>query len=52
MFILHVQNETNINATNVYEAGQIALGDNESTCYFNSNGHHGPSEKDELRFIA
>jgi hypothetical protein len=28
MFILHAQNEPNINATNVYEAGQLALGDN------------------------
>lgn len=28
MFILHAQNEPNINATNVYEAGQMALGDN------------------------
>jgi hypothetical protein len=28
MFILHAQNEPNINATNVYETGQIALGDN------------------------
>jgi hypothetical protein len=28
MFILHAQNELNINATNAYEEGQIALGDN------------------------
>jgi plastocyanin len=48
------QNGPNINATNVYETGQLVLGDNVKhlVILIPNESHHGPGEEDEARFIA
>jgi hypothetical protein len=48
------QEETNINATNLYDSGQIVLGSNikHLMILIPNEGHHGPGEEDEARYIA
>jgi plastocyanin len=46
-------NQTNINATSVFDKGQMVLGDNVKhlVILIPDEGHHGPGEQDEARFI-
>jgi plastocyanin len=47
------QEETNINATSLYDSGQMVLGNNikHLVILIPNEGHHGPGEEDEARFI-
>ena len=49
-----VDNQPNINATSVFDTGQMILGDNikHLVIMIPDEGHHGPGEEDEARFIA
>ena len=49
-----VDNQPNINATSVFDTGQMILGDNikHLVILIPDEGHHGPGEEDEARFIA
>jgi hypothetical protein len=48
------QEQPNINATNLYDSGQMVLGNNVKhlAILIPNEGHHGPGEEDESRFIA
>ena len=48
------QNQPNLNATNVYDSGKMVLGDSVKhlVILIANEGHHGPDEEDESRFIA
>ena len=48
------QEETNINATSLYDSGQMVLGNNikHLVILIPNEGHHGPGEENEARFIA
>ena len=48
------QLQPNINATNLYDSGQMVLGNNikHLAILIPNEGHHGPGEEDESRFIA
>jgi plastocyanin len=48
------QEQTNINATNLYDSGQMVLGNSikHLVILIPNEGHHGPGEEDEARFIA
>jgi plastocyanin len=48
------QLQPNINATNLYDSGQMVLGNNVKhlVVVIPNEGHHGPGEEDESRFIA
>jgi plastocyanin len=48
------ENQPNINATSVFDTGQMVLGDNVKhlIILIPDKGHHGPGELDEARFIA
>jgi plastocyanin len=47
-------NQPNINATSVFDTGQMILGDNiiHLVILIPDEGHHGPGEEDEARYIA
>jgi plastocyanin len=47
-------NQPNINATSVFDTGQMILGNNikHLVILIPDEGHHGPGEEDEARFIA
>jgi hypothetical protein len=47
------ENQPNINATSVFDTGQMVLGDNVKhlIILIPDKGHHGPGELDEARFI-
>ena len=49
-----VQTQQNLNATSVYDSGQMILGNNVKhlVVVIPNEGHHGPGEEDESRFIA
>ena len=49
-----VDSQPNINATSVFNTGQMFLGDNikHLVILIPDEGHHGPGESDEARFIA
>jgi plastocyanin len=48
------QSQPNLNATSVYDSGRMILGDNVKhfVILIPNEGHHGPGEEDESRFIA
>jgi plastocyanin len=48
------QEQPNINATNLYDSGQMVLGNNVKhlAILIPNEGHHGQGEEDESRFIA
>jgi plastocyanin len=48
------QEETSINATNLYDSDQMVLGNSikHLVILIPNEGHHGPGEEDEARFIA
>jgi plastocyanin len=48
------QTQPNLNATRVYDSGQMILGNNVKhlVVVIPNEGHHGPGEEDESRFIA
>ena len=48
------QTQPNLNATSVYDSGQMILGNNVKhlIVVIPNEGHHGPGEEDESRFIA
>jgi plastocyanin len=48
------QTQPNLNATSVYDSGQMVLGSNVKhlVIVIPDEGHHGPGEEDEARFIA
>ena len=48
------QTQQNLNATSVYDSGQMILGNNVKylVVVIPNEGHHGPGEEDESRFIA
>lgn len=48
------QTQPNLNATSVYDSGQMILGNNVKhlVVVIPNEGHHGPGEEDESRFIA
>jgi plastocyanin len=48
------ENQPNINATSVFKTGQMIIGDNikHLVILIPDEGHHGPGEEDEARFIA
>src|ERR687892_1913121 len=48
------QGEPSIDATSVYDSGRMILGDNVKhlVILIPNEGHHGPGEEDEARFIA
>lgn len=50
----NAQNQPNLNATSVYDSGQMILGNNVKhlVIVIPNEGHHGPGEEDEARFIA
>lgn len=47
-------NPSTLNATSVYDSGQMVLGNNVKhlVIVIPNEGHHGPGEEDEARFIA
>ena len=54
MIFAQTQAQTNLNATSVYDSGRMILGDNVKhlVILIPNEGHHGPGEEDEARFIA
>jgi plastocyanin len=52
--IAFAQTQPNLNATSVYDSGQMVLGSNVKhlVIVIPDEGHHGPGEEDEARFIA
>ena len=54
VFAQAANNQPNINATGVFDTGQMILGDNikHLVILIPDEGHHGPGEEDEARFIA
>jgi plastocyanin len=50
----NAQNQLNLNATSVYDSGEMVLGNNVKhlVILIPNEGHHGPGEEDESRFIA
>src|SRR5918999_3331984 len=48
------QTQPNLNATSIYDSGQMVLGNNVKhlVIVIPNEGHHGPGEEDEARFIA
>jgi plastocyanin len=52
--IIFAQTQPNLNATSVYDSGRMILGDNVKhlVILIPNEGHHGPGEEDEARFIA
>ena len=54
MIFAQTQTQPNMNATSVYDSGHMILGDNVKhlVILIPNEGHHGPSEEDESRFIA
>ena len=52
--IASAQTQPNLNATSVYDSGQMVLGNNVKhlVIVIPNEGHHGPGEEDEARFIA
>jgi hypothetical protein len=48
------QTQPNLNATSVYDSGQMVLGNKVKhlVIVIPNEGHHGPGEEDEARFIA
>ena len=52
--IVFAQTQPNLNATSVYDSGQMVLGSNVKhlVIVIPNEGHHGPVEEDEARFIA
>jgi plastocyanin len=51
--IATAQNQPNLNATSVYDSGEMVLGNNVKrlVILIPNEGHHGPGEEDEARFI-
>ena len=51
---VNAQTQPNLNATSVYDSGQMVLGSNlkHLVIVIPNEGHHGPGEEDEARFIA
>jgi plastocyanin len=54
MIFAQTQTQPNFNATSVYDSGRMILGDNVKhlVILIPNEGHHGPGEEDEARFIA
>jgi plastocyanin len=54
MIFAQTQTQTNLDATSVYDSGHMVLGDNVKhlVILIPNEGHHGPGEEDEARFIA
>ena len=54
MIFAQTQTQPNLNATSVYDSGRMILGDNVKhlVILIPNEGHHGPGEEDEARFIA
>ncbi|HTH20990.1 MAG TPA: hypothetical protein VL854_02120, partial [Nitrososphaeraceae archaeon] len=54
VFAQAANNQPNINATNVFDTGQMILPGNVKhlVILIPDEGHHGPGEEDEARFIA
>jgi plastocyanin len=52
--IAYAQTQPNLNATSVYDSGQMVLDSNVKhlVIVIPNEGHHGPGEEDEARFIA
>jgi plastocyanin len=52
--MIFAQTQPNLNATSVYDSGSMILGDNVKhlVILIPNEGHHGPGEEDESRFIA
>ena len=52
--IVFAQTQPHLNATSVYDSGQMVLGSNVKhlVIVIPNEGHHGPGEEDEARFIA
>jgi plastocyanin len=52
--IVFAQTQPNLNATSVYDSGQMVLGSNVKhlVIVIPNEGHHGSGEEDEARFIA
>src|ERR671911_2698572 len=50
----YAQNQLNFNASSVYDSGEMVLADNVKhlVILIPNEGHHGPDEEDESRFIA
>jgi plastocyanin len=48
------QTQPNLNASSIYDSGQMTLGNNVKhlVIVIPNEGHHGPGEEDEARFIA
>jgi plastocyanin len=48
------QTQPNLNASSIYDSGQMTLGNNikHLVIVIPNEGHHGPGEEDEARFIA
>ena len=48
------QTQSNLNASSIYDSGQMTLGNNVKhlVIVIPNEGHHGPGEEDEARFIA
>src|ERR671914_554275 len=48
------QTQPNLNASSIYDSGQMVLGNNVKhlVIVIPNEGHHGPGEEDEARFIA
>jgi plastocyanin len=52
--MVFAQTQPNLNATSVYDSGRMILGNNVKhlVVVIPNEGHHGPGEEDESRFIA
>jgi plastocyanin len=52
--IAFAQTQPNLNASSIYDSGQMTLGNNVKhlVIVIPNEGHHGPGEEDEARFIA
>jgi plastocyanin len=52
--VAFAQTQPNLNATSIYDSGQMVLGNNVKhlVIVIPNEGHHGPGEEDEARFIA
>src|SRR5919108_3882971 len=52
--VARAQVQPDLNATSVYDSGQMVLGNNVKhlVIVIPNEGHHGPGEEDEARFIA
>jgi len=52
--IAFAQIQPTLNATSIYDSGQMVLGNNVKhlLIVIPNEGHHGPGEEDEARFIA